>query len=135
MFYDYAVTIPAGTAEASPINQDLVLAKGVIHRVEVEFYPGPRRNVSLVIMRGDHQLWPTNPSGVFSTDAYTIAFDEYLELKDQPLTLRAVGWSPNATYDHVVTVRIGILESKSAMLLLTALQGMLKVFKLLGIKV
>jgi len=135
MFYDFAITIPKGTTEAKPEERTLQLAYGIIHRVEVEFYPGPRRYVWVKIFRHEHQIWPTNLDGSFQTDAYTIAFDEYEELTVRPYELLVRGYSPNADYDHVVTVRIGILESRTGILLLDALKGMMKLFKLMGIKV
>lgn len=135
MYYDFAITIPAGTAEDSPKEQELNLTHGIIHRVEVEFYPGPRRYVWVKIFQHEHQLWPTNLDGSFCTDAYTIAFDEYHEMFQPPHNLLVRGYSPDADYDHVVTVRIGILESRTAVLLLNALKGLMKLFKLMGIKV
>jgi len=135
MFYDYSLTIPAGTLESAPAKQVMKLTRGIIHRVEVEFYPGPRRYVYIRIMQGGHQLWPTNPEGSFRSDDYTIAFDEYQELSAAPFDLVIVGYSPGATYEHAVVVRIGILENKSAVLLLQALKGILKISRLLGVKV
>ncbi|KKN37951.1 hypothetical protein LCGC14_0758380 [marine sediment metagenome] len=135
MYYTFAITIPARTSLAAPVVETLRLTKGIIHRVEVEFYPGPRRYAWVKIFRGGHQLWPTNPPGSFRTDAYTIAFDEYYEIKTAPTALVVKGYSPDADYSHVVTIRIGLLESKSAILLLTALKGIIKIMKMLGIKV
>ena len=135
MFYDFAIKIPKGTKEDKPVEQELNLTYGIIHRVEVEFYPGPRRYVWVKILHHEHQLWPTNLDGSFQTDAYTIAFDEYEELKEAPYNLLVRGYSPHADYEHTVVVRIGILESKSALLLLSALKGLMKLFKMMGIKV
>ena len=127
MFYDYAITVKAKTKENDPEEAELELTKGIIHRVEVEFYPGPRRYVFIRILHGLHQVWPTN--------AYTIGFDEYYELKAAPYKLRVIGYSPDADYDHVVTVRIGIIESRTALMLLDAIKGMTKLLHLVGIKV
>ncbi|MBA7578721.1 hypothetical protein ES708_20586 [subsurface metagenome] len=135
MFYDYAITVKAKTKENDPEEAELELTKGIIHRVEVEFYPGPRRYVFIRILHGLHQVWPTNPEGTFRTDAYTIGFDEYYELKAAPYKLRVIGYSPDADYDHVVTVRIGIIESRTALMLLDAIKGMTKLLHLVGIKV
>lgn len=134
MFYDFAITIPAGRTEDNPVEEILKLTKGIIHRVEVEFYPGPRRYAWVKIFYHEHQLWPTNPGGSFRTDGYTISFDEYEELKSEPFDLKVKGYSPDANYSHVITVRIGILESRAAILLLTALKGLMKLFRLMGIK-
>ena len=135
MYYVKAITITAGTTEAAPVEETLKVTKGIIHRVEVEFYPGPRRYASVRILFHDHQVWPTNPDTAFSTDGYTIAFDEYLDVSSAPLDLIIQGYAPDADYNHVVTIRIGLLESRGAVMLLAALKGMLKLFKIMGIKV
>lgn len=135
MYYDFAVTIPAGRGLTNPVEEVLELTHGIIHRVEVEFYPGPRRYVWVKLFHLEHQLFPTNPESSFRTDGYTIGFDDYYELKTSPYTLLVRGYSPDADYEHVVTIRIGILESKGAIMLLSALKGLLKLFKVLGIKV
>lgn len=135
MFYDFAILIPAGRGEDNPVEEEINLTYGIIHRVEVEFYPGPRRYVWVKIFHRDHQIWPTNLDGSFQTDGYTIAFDEYEEMLESPYVLKVRGYSPNADYPHVVTVRIGILESKAAITLLSALKGLMRLLKLMGIKV
>jgi hypothetical protein len=135
MFYDFAITIPAGTTESAPVEQELKLTHGVIHRVEVEFYPGPRRYVWIKIFHEEHQLYPTNPDGSFCTDGYTIAFDDYFELFTPPYSLLARGYSPNADYDHVVTVRIGVIESRIALATLRVAKALEKFLKVVGIKV
>lgn len=134
MFYDFAITIPAGTSEDDPVEEELKLTHGVIHRVEVEFYPGPRRYVGLRIYHQEHQLYPTNPDGEFKTDGYTIAFDDFFELKTAPYALKARGYSPDADYSHVVTVRIGVVESKIALALLKMATGLEKFLKIVGIR-
>lgn len=135
MFYDFAITIPKGTKEDEPVEEELNLTHGIIHRVEVEFYPGPRRYVWVKIFHREHQLWPTNLDGAFRSDAYTIAFDEYEEMFEPPYTLLVRGYSPYADYPHVVVVRIGIMESKTGILLLNTLKGLMKLFRMMGIKV
>jgi len=134
LFYDFAVTIPAGTPEDSPVEKTLKLTHGVVHRLEVEFYPGARRYVWVKIFHEEHQVWPTNPDGSFQTDGYTIAFDDFYELKTEPFSFTVRGYSPNADYDHVVTIRIGIIESRIALAMLRVSAGMEKFLRLVGIR-
>jgi len=135
VFYDFAITVPAGTAETSPKEERLKLSKGIIHRVEVEFYPGCRRYVEVVIFHGNYQLYPTNRPGAFSTDGYTIAFDDYYELPAETNELVVSCWSPDADYDHVIVVRIGVMESKMVLLLSSVIRGLAKMLRLMGISV
>jgi hypothetical protein len=110
VFYDFEITIPAGTPATAPEIVDMHLTKGVVNALHLDWPPGPRGEVNLIIRRGGHQQWPTNPSGVFNADNAYINYDENLELSDEPLTLQAVGWSPNADYDHTLHIQIGLIR-------------------------
>ncbi len=111
MFYDWAIVIPKSTTEAVPVETWLELTKGTVHRVEVEFPAGCMGLAHCRIMRGLHQLWPTNPDGSFATDGYTIAFNEATELADEPLALKASGWNLDDTYAHTITWRFALIEA------------------------
>lgn len=133
MFYDFAILVPAGTPADNPVEQTLKLTSGVVHRVEVEFPAGCRGEVSLVILLGGHQLFPTDPEGAFNAEGYTIPIDDYFPLDTPPYSLKAVAWSPDAVYSHTITVRVGIL-SEELLSPLTGMSGMLKKFlKFMGI--
>ena len=135
MFYDFALTIPAGTAEASPIRQGMDLTHGVIHSVRIIFPPGPRGEVSVQIYDGGHQLYPTNSGGVFNADNIAISFDDYYELLRGKYDLEARGWSPDADYQHVIRIQIGVLESRVALASLRVAKGLDKFFRAIGLKV
>ncbi len=133
MFYNFAVTVPAGRTEAAPLIYDMPLTKGVIHRMEVGFRAGCDHRVFCRILRGNYQLYPTDQDGAFSADDYTIGFDDSFNLDDEPLILRAVCYSPTATYPHVVTVRIGVMDNTTILFLLKVargLQTLLKAFRI-----
>lgn len=108
MFYDVSFTIPSNTTKASPLEQDVKLTHGIIHRLEIGFPRGCAGLVHLQIKEGLHQRWPTNPQGSFNTDGYTIAFNEDQEFFVEPYILTLVGWNLDDTYDHTLEVRIGI---------------------------
>lgn len=134
MFYDFAITVAANTTEANPTWQTMKLTKGVVHRVEVQFPIGCRALAHCVIMHGGHQFLPTNPDGNFASDGYVIPIDEHYELKAAPYSLRAKCWNEDDTYQHVITVRVGVL-AKEVLSPLTGLGATFtKFFKLIGIR-
>lgn len=116
MFYDFAVTIPAGTTKASPHEESINLVSGVIHQLEIEFPAGCRGTASLVIFHGAHQVWPTNIDEAFNTEDFTIVVREAEKLPAGPNLFRLVGWSPEAQYDHTITVRFGILPPEAVLI-------------------
>ncbi len=135
MFYEYSIAVPANTTEADPVEQQLPLALGIIHRVEVQF---PAGCAGLVHVRLEHHSFghlPTNPDGNFASDDYTIPVDENLNFAVQPFSVKAILWNTDGTYSHTITLRFGIFESKSALFFMSVLEGMAKMLKYLGIKV
>lgn len=133
-FYDFAVTIPAKQTEAIPYEKELKLTKGVIHRVEVEFPKGCRGYVYLAIDHYKHQLFPSAKDNYFRSDGYTIAFLEHYRLTKAPYVLIARGWAPDASYDHTIPVRIGVLPLEVVSPWERLTDYFKKFFKLLGVK-
>lgn len=135
MFYEFAITVPANTTESSPKKEDLHLTKGIIHRIEIQF---PIGCMGLAHCRLQHHSFgtlPTNPSGSFATDGYTIPIDENLEFFAAHYKIKAICWNDDDTYPHTITIRFGILESKTAIFFMSILKGLAKMLRLMGIKV
>ena len=129
MFYDFAVVVPANTLESAPKEKTLKLTSGVIQKVSILFPPGPHGMVMLKLLEGGHQFLPTNPEGYFATDDEVLDIDEFHELTSEPYSLKAVAYSPGTTYNHTISIRIGILrpeEVEKASGLMTALKKFLK---------
>jgi len=132
MYYDFAVTVTAGKTKNTPKEQTLKLTKGVIHYVEVNFPAGCRGYAFMTLRHQEHQVWPTNPERAFSGEGYTIPMQEYYKLYSEPYSLKAVAWSPDATYDHTITVRIGILSEEELEPVKETTNLLQKFLKLLG---
>jgi len=110
MFYDYAIVVPANTLESAPVTQFLKLTRGIIHRVEVQFPIGTLALAHCRIFYHEHQAFPTNPDGDFSSDGYVIPIDDQYEIDSEPYDMKAVCWNLDDTYQHIITVRVGILR-------------------------
>ena len=134
MFYDFQIEIKAGKTKEAPAEQIVNLVSGIVHRVEIEFRAGCRHTVFVAIYKGAHQVWPTNIEGAFNAENFTIMIDEGEKLPAGPNQFRIVGWSPLAQYDHIITVRFGILPPET-LTPFAGIGGMLKKFlKLVGVK-
>ncbi len=135
MIYDFAITVPAGTTAASPQVTQIKLTEGIVHRFELEFAAGCDYKVLAQVKRGTSPIWPINPGGSFCTDDFTLSFEEYLEVKAGANEFQVVAWSPDAAYDHVLRLRIGIIESETALFVLRVLKGLHKFLQLVRIPV
>lgn len=133
MYYSFAITLPRSTAEGTPVTEVMKLTQGVIHRVEVQFPIGCMGLAHCQLRYQEHQLYPTNPDGDFASDGYIIPIDDYFPMDTEPYALKFIGWNDDDTYQHIVTVRVGVLHAE-IVAPLQGLGGALKKFlKLVGI--
>ncbi|OFW65462.1 MAG: hypothetical protein A2Y74_01515 [Actinobacteria bacterium RBG_13_63_9] len=114
MIYEFPLTVETAHLVGSPVEEEVKLTHGVVHRVEVEFPAGCVGLVHVAIDHFAHQAWPANPSGSFASDDYVVAFDDYLPLLTPPYKLKLRGWTEGTSYDHTVKVRIGLLPESIA---------------------
>jgi len=105
----YDLTIPADTAATSPVEETLPSVEGIVHQVEIEIPPGCRGEVYAAIRQGNHQVWPTNPTGAYRSDSRVYSTREHYAVKRGDPVFVLQGWSPGTSYEHVVQFRISIL--------------------------
>lgn len=109
MHYDFSVALPANTAKAAPVVQDLALSPGIIHRVEVVFPDKCAGLAHMTILHKSRQVWPANPDGSYNTNNETVGWDEWHELEEEPYLLQACAWNLDDTYPHTIELRFAIL--------------------------
>lgn len=117
MFYEFDLTVPAGTSRASAVTTRARLNKGHITAVEIMFPTGCAGLVSVVVERGENQVWPTNPDGVLKGDGVVVRWDDDYPIADEPTTLILRGWSPSSRFPHTITFRfelVALAEAEAA---------------------
>ena len=108
----FDVTIPANTPKGNEIVVNAPLPKGVIHKIDIHFPPGPAGLVGVRIERSGKPIYPSNPAEWFVSDNETISFNEYyvIEHMDPPFELHC--YNEDDAYDHTITFRFGILPKE-----------------------
>ena len=109
MIYYFPISIPKNTPIADLYLEDIKLTHGVIHKVEFLFPPGPVGLAGIAVFDAIHQVWPSNTGEFFSSDDETISYPEHLPLIVEPYLLTAAAYNLDDTFEHTITVRIGIL--------------------------
>mgnify|MGYP001574837869 FL=1 len=109
MYYDFDLVLPANTAKANAVKLNLPLAPGIINHVAIGFPPGPAALAHVQIFILEHQAWPTNPDSDFAWDDFTLEWDDYLPLSDEPFALSVRGWNTDSTFAHTITLRFGVV--------------------------
>lgn len=108
MFFRHTLDIPANTAKTDPLELVADLTHGIITRVMVGFPRGAAGLAHVRILRGGHQVWPTNPEEDFAWDNFVFNFEENYELYDQPYQLTIQGYNLDECYPHEVMVCFGV---------------------------
>lgn len=85
------------------------ITRGTINQVDIVFPPGPAALLHVVINRGLHQIWPSNPSETFASDNDIISLRESLDIFTAPYLLKAFTWNLDDTHEHNIIIRIGVL--------------------------
>ncbi len=134
MYYEFAITIPANTAETSPVYQDMRLTEGIITHIEVQFPNGCAGLAHCRLLHWAAQKWPTLPANNFASDGHAIMLDENFELSTEPYELRVLCWNDDDTFDHTIYVRVGVLRGPGAVFINRLFQGLAKMLALMGIK-
>jgi hypothetical protein len=110
VFFEFPVTVTAGTLKAAPAVEELLLSAGAITRVDVQFPAGCSGMVHCSIWRGDHQLWPVNLDNDIAGEDAIVSWPESYDLADEPFSVIVKVWSPGTTYDHTITFRFALLS-------------------------
>ena len=113
MLYTTDITTPANTAEADAVKTTLKLTHGIVHRVSIGFPDGCAGLAHLQLYRFEHQVWPTNSEADFNWNNVNLEWDDYFELLKGPFTLMAKTWNEDDTYQHIITVRLGIVPPET----------------------
>lgn len=112
MIFADTFTVSAGTARASPLTRQLELVVGIIHQVEITFLDGPENEVNVIVRRALHQIVPTNEGASIVGNNVTVRASLHQPILDAPLRVEIDAWSPDADYDHEVTVRVHMLPEE-----------------------
>lgn len=111
MIFSGSITVPAGSLKNAPKIERLKITKGVITQINLMFPPGCAHEVFITFNRALHQIYPTNPDGYFIGDAVNISGEVFHYVEVDPFELQVYGWSPGATYDHMIHFYIWIKKA------------------------
>ena len=126
MLFTKSFTVLTTHTEASPLEDTIKIAHGIITFVSIWMPPGCHGLVYCKLKHHEHTVFPSTEDMFLMTDGYPVEWNEYYESYQPPYELKFVGWSYGTTYDHVVTIRIAILPRKAvlALAIVDALKGM-----------
>lgn len=110
MIYSMHINTEHTTYATQPKRTPLLVVKGLVYKVEIDFPPGPSGLLKVQIYDGNHQVWPSTPGEYFASDHSTISFDETMLKMLEPFRYDVYTVNEDETYDHGIVVRIGMVS-------------------------
>lgn len=121
MNFSFNITIPAGTPQDDPYTYIMKLDRGIVYDFEIISSTGCNGEVYCYITDlFDNKIFPRNPDGVYKLWGQVIK-GRYpsckFKLTGTNMHLKFVGYSPDASYDHTITVSFWIVKDEDIPLL------------------
>lgn len=104
MIFSFSVETPPSTTAIAPLKTILPIAKGVIHRWQIFFPPGPWGELRMCIKKGSEPILPINPEAFLSGDNFTFMGDEFKYISSEPYNLNLYTWNLDTIYAHSVYI-------------------------------
>lgn len=106
MRYRAALEIGIGQTWADPAWTVLSLEYGYITEVEIAFPAGHAGLTYVQVFYQSRQIFPLTPGSAFRGDDHAIRFNERFPIFEVPHAVVIVGWAPDSTLVHTVSVGI-----------------------------
>ncbi len=109
MDYWHSLTVETGYTATTPYRETMKVCPGVVKQVWLFFPQGHVGTTKVRILRGEHQVWPTNPGGWYLGDNTVIQFPENYELRFESFEFVIEGYNTSLIYPHTAYIRLTIL--------------------------
>lgn len=115
MIYSATITTTHGATELTATETKLIINKGLIWMIEVEYPWGCCGFVHVQIFDCNYQLFPATPGEYLKGDGILAKYDDLYFKGSAPYELIIKTWNEDETYDHTIQVRIGLATLEAYM--------------------
>lgn len=113
MLFTVEVSVPKSTTSLDPVVQILPIALGIVTWVSVFFPPWCAKQLHVVILSHEHQIFPSTENMDLTGDAGAVEWVEYYECYQPPYELKIKAWNDDDVWTHAATVRVAVLPRKA----------------------
>ena len=115
MIYSASITTDANTAKVDAVVTDIIVTKGLLWLVEVEFPSGCCGLAHIQIFDGSYQLFPASPGDSLHSEGAVLSYDDIYFKTAAPFVFSVKTWNLDDTWNHTLQIRLGIASSDAAM--------------------
>jgi len=112
MIYEATICTSKDTPRYGPDVNRLYVTKGLVYKIELDFPPGSAGLLGVAVYDGGFQVWPSTLGEWFTGDGILISFDDVYLKETEPYVFDIYTYNEDDTYDHSVTVRLGLVSKE-----------------------
>lgn len=112
MLFTQEILIPAGTTQDDPVIDTMSLTWGRIDNIWMNFPAGCRGQVYVAVMHRLFQIVPVNVGDGIHLDGMMFSFRTDYDITSIPHEVYLVGWAPDTSFQHTITVLISVDVSR-----------------------
>ncbi|MBA7717002.1 hypothetical protein ES703_126089 [subsurface metagenome] len=86
------------------------VTKGLVYKVEFYFPAGSAGLMGVAVFDGLFQVWPSSVGEFFIGEDQVVSFDDLYLKEAAPFQFQCYSYNTDDTYDHAVSVRIGLVS-------------------------
>jgi len=116
MIYTANITTDKDTAQTDLKKTVINVTKGLVYKVEFYFPSGSAGLMGVAVFDGLFQVWPSNVGEFFVGEDQEIDFDDLYLKEAAPYELQCYTYNTDDTYEHFVSVRIGLVSKEAFMM-------------------
>ena len=124
MIISISITVPAGTLPATPIRQEIKLAKGTLVQVTFDVPPGSNGEVYLRILHFENSIIPDMVDEWIPVISGRYVFNPQFSDWKNVRKVQLEGCAPYARYPHTIEVSLDVNEVGTLAELLKGFIGM-----------
>lgn len=113
MLFTAEVSVPGNTTKLDPVVQILPISHGIITWVSVFFAPWCAKQLHVIILHHEHQVFPSTEGMDLVGDAESVEWVEYYRSYQPPYELKVKAWNDDELFRHAATVRVAILPREA----------------------
>ncbi len=117
MLFEKTFTVLTTHTATAKYDNRIKIAHGVITWVSILFPAGCHGLVNVAIYHHEKPIFPSVEGMSIIGDRIPVEWVEYYESYQPPYELKIKAWGVSCSYDHVITVRIGIMPRKAVVAL------------------
>ncbi len=111
MIYIANILTLKNTAKTELKKTTINVTSGLVFKVEFYFPAGSAGLMGVAVYDGLYQVWPSSVGEFFTGEDQLIAFDDMYLKESAPFELQCYSYNEDDTYDHFVSVRIGLVSA------------------------